>query len=160
MRFKCFAIGLVLVAVAVGMFVVSAQEPGDDDVRGAFLSTRPKTTNANAPARRRRTTHNTNSNSSSNTPKNDNSTTTANANSSRTHNSNSGRGASQAIGLGYTLYMRDANGRGVRVEPGREFHNGDSVRLSLEPNVDGYLYIFDIENDGTPNMIYPDARLD
>ena len=160
MRFKCFAIGLVLVAVAVGMFVVSAQEPGDDDVRGAFLSTRPKTTNANAPARRRRTTHNTNSNSSSNTPKNDNSTTTANANSSRPHNSNSGRGASQAIGLGYTLYMRDANGRGVRVEPAREFHNGDSVRLSLEPNVDGYLYIFDIENDGTPNMIYPDARLD
>src|SRR5213594_217517 len=106
MRFKYFAIGLVLVAVAVGMFVVSAQEPGDDDVRGAFLSTRPKTTNANAPARRRRTTHNTNSNSSSNTPKNDNSTTTANANSSRPHNSNSGRGASQAIGLGYTLYLR------------------------------------------------------
>jgi hypothetical protein len=56
--------------------------------------------------------------------------------------------------------MRDANGRGVRAEPAREFHNGDRVRISLEPNVDGYLYVFHTENDGTPEMIYPDARLD
>ena len=159
MRFKCLAIGLVLVAVAAGMFAVSAQEPGEDDVRGAFLSTRPKTTNANAPARRHRTTRNPNSNLSSNTSKNENSTK-ANTNSSRDRNSNSGRGATQGIGLGYTLYLRDASGRGMRVEPSREFHNGDRVRLSLEPNVDGYLYIFAIENDGPPQMIYPDARLD
>jgi hypothetical protein len=56
--------------------------------------------------------------------------------------------------------MKDTSGRGVRVEPSREFHNGDSVRLSLEPNVDGYVYVFDVENDGAPQMIYPDPRLD
>jgi len=159
MRFKYLAIGFVLAAFAVGMFAVNAQQPGDDDVRGAFLSTRPKTTNANAPTRRHRTKHNTTSSSSSTASKNENSTN-ANPNGSPDRNRNSGRGSTQAIGLGYTLYMRDAGGRGVRVEPSREFHNGDSVRLSLEPNVDGYLYIFDVENDGTPEMIYPDARLD
>ena len=66
----------------------------------------------------------------------------------------------QAIGLGYTLFMRGANGRSVRVEPTREFHNGDGVRISLEPNVDGYLYIFHTEGHGAPEMIYPDPRLD
>jgi hypothetical protein len=56
--------------------------------------------------------------------------------------------------------MRDPNGRSVRVEPAHEFHNGDRVRISLEPNVDGYLYVFHTEGDGPPEMIYPDRRLD
>jgi hypothetical protein len=58
------------------------------------------------------------------------------------------------------LFMRGANGRSVRVEPSREFHAGDRVRIALEPNVDGYLYIFHSEGDGAPEMIYPDSRLD
>src|SRR5260370_4258628 len=56
--------------------------------------------------------------------------------------------------------MRGANGRSVRVEPDHEFHNGDRVRISLEPNVDGYLYVFHTEGQGAPEMIYPDSRLD
>jgi hypothetical protein len=150
---------LAVCAFAFGLFAVSAQQPGDDEVRGAFLSSRPKTTNANAPSRRHRPRH-TNSNSnntSSNTAKNAN-TAATNANTAR--NQNSSKNESQAIGLGYTLFMKDAGGREVRVEPSREFHNGDSVRLALEPNVDGYLYIFDVENEGAPQMIYPDPRLD
>ncbi len=63
------------------------------------------------------------------------------------------------LGLGYTLYMRDANGDAVRVDPARAFHNGDRVRLSLEPNTDSYLYVFHTENNGEPEMIFPDARL-
>jgi len=161
MRFKILFLGLAVGAFAFGLFAVSAQQPGDDEVRGAFLSSRPKTTNANAPSRRHRP-HKTNSNSSntsSNAAKNANTNAAAtNANTSR--NKNSSKNEVQAIGLGYTLFMRDASGRGVRVEPAREFHNGDSVRLALEPNVDGYLYIFDVENDGAPQMIYPDPRLD
>jgi hypothetical protein len=77
-----------------------------------------------------------------------------NRNSSVTHK------LSEAIGLGYTLFMRGPNGRSVRVEPSREFHNGDSVRIALEPNVDGYLYVFHTEGNGEPEMIYPDWRLD
>ena len=64
-----------------------------------------------------------------------------------------------AIGLGYTLYMRAPDGGAVRVDPTREFHAGDRIRLSLESNTDGYLYIFHTENDGTPEMLYPDVRL-
>lgn len=155
-------VGLLAFAVLVsGVLIVNAQQPGDDDVRGAFLSSRPKTTNANAPSRRhrpRRTNSNSN-NTSSNTAKNTNANTAA-TNTNTTRNKNSSKNEPQAIGLGYTLFMKDASGREVRVEPSREFHNGDSVRLALEPNVDGYLYIFDAENESAPQMIYPDPRLD
>ena len=54
MRFKILFLGLVVVAFACGLFAVSAQQPGDDEVRGAFLSSRPKTTNSNALSRRHR----------------------------------------------------------------------------------------------------------
>ena len=64
------------------------------------------------------------------------------------------------IGLGYTLYMRDANGDPVRVDPSREFRAGDRIRISLETNTDGYLYVFHTENNGEPVMIFPDQRLD
>lgn len=65
-----------------------------------------------------------------------------------------------AIGLGYTLYMRDDNGNPMRVDPSREFRAGDRIRLSLETNTDGYLYIFHTENNATPQMLYPDIRLE
>jgi Domain of unknown function (DUF4384) len=149
MRSKSLIILLALMLLSVGFFVVFAQAP-DDEVRGAFLSSRPKTSSANGPSHRHRSR-----------PSNSNNTA-ANANSSyASANVNAGAKVQfQAIGLGYTLFMRDPRGRGVRVEPGREFHNGDSVRISLEPNVDGYIYVFHTENDGGPEMIYPDARLD
>jgi hypothetical protein len=73
---------------------------------------------------------------------------------------NANNAASGPIGLGYTLFMRDPNGRSIRVEPGHEFHNGDRVRISLEPSIDGYLYVFHTEGDGPAEMIYPDPRLD
>jgi hypothetical protein len=160
MRSKSLVMLLAVCALACGLYVVSAQGP-DDEVRGAFLSSRPKTTNSNAPSRRHRPRHpNSNSsNTSSNAAKNTN-TNTAATNTNTSHNQNSSKNESQAIGLGYTLFMKDANGRSVRVEPSREFHNGESVRLALEPNVDGYLYIFDAENESAPQMIYPDPRLD
>jgi Domain of unknown function (DUF4384) len=158
MKSRSLIMLLVIVAFACGLLIVNAQEP-DEDVRGAFLSTRPKTTNQNAP-RRRRSQRNTNSSASSTTAKNANAGSPANPKNYSNQNSSTMNGPVQAIGLGYTLYMRDANGRSVRVEPGREFHNGDRVRISLEPNVDGFLYVFHTEDNGPAEMIYPDARLD
>jgi hypothetical protein len=164
MRSRSFITLLAIVAFACGLFVVSAQEP-DDDVRGAFLSTRPKTTNQNATRRRRPPRNmNGNTNESSSTAKNVNAGMShmGNANNTKLANQNSStvKAPAQAIGLGYTLFMRDSNGRSVRVEPSHEFHSGDRVRISLEPSVDGYLYVFHTEGDGQPEMIYPDARLD
>lgn len=64
-----------------------------------------------------------------------------------------------AIGLGYTLYMKDANGDATRVDPSHVFHSGEAIRLSLEANTDGYLYVFYTENGSGAQMIFPDARL-
>jgi hypothetical protein len=63
------------------------------------------------------------------------------------------------IGLGYTLFMRDEAGGAVRVSPTREFRSGESIRLLVESNTDGYLYVFNAEGDATPQLIFPDARL-
>ena len=56
--------------------------------------------------------------------------------------------------------MRDSNGLAVRVDPDHVFRKADRVRVLLETNTDGYLYIFNTTNDGAPVMIYPDADLD
>ena len=160
MRSRSFIMLLAIAAFACGLFVVSAQEP-DDDVRGAFLSTRPKTTNANA-TRRRRPPRNANVSVTATMNVNAGVSQTTNTNTTKFANQNSSMGnrPGQAIGLGYTLFMRDSSGRRVRVEPDHEFHSGDRVRISLEPSVDGYLYVFHTEGAGQPEMIYPDARLD
>ncbi len=65
-----------------------------------------------------------------------------------------------AIGLGYTLYMKDSQGDAVRVDPSREFVKGDEIRLGLETNTDGYLYIFHTENGHDPQMLFPHPTLD
>ena len=68
--------------------------------------------------------------------------------------------AVQRIGVGLTLFMRDSNGLAVRVDPNHDFHKGDRVRVLLETNVDGHLYIFNTTDGGDPVMIYPDVQLD
>lgn len=65
---------------------------------------------------------------------------------------------SASIGLGYTLYKKSGQSA-VRVEPSYEFSAGDAIKLIIEPNIDGYLYVFHTENDGEPTMLFPDARL-
>jgi len=163
MKSRLFIAPIVLAAFVFGLIIVNAQQ-SDDEVRGVFLSTRPKTTNANASARRRqRPPRNTNTsavkNANQQSANSSSGSVTANANRKFT-NTNSAAPPLAAIGLGYTLFMRDENGRAVRIEPGREFHNGDRIRISLEPNVDGYLYVFHTEGEGQPEMIFPDARLE
>lgn len=63
------------------------------------------------------------------------------------------------LGIGYTLYQRDATGQPLRVSSAKEFRKDDAVRLVIESNATGYLYIFHVENDGAPQMIFPDVRL-
>jgi Domain of unknown function (DUF4384) len=63
------------------------------------------------------------------------------------------------IGLGLTLYQRNERGEAVRVHPTKTFQKDDSVRFVIEPNLDGYLYIFHSEGEGAPAMIFPDHRL-
>lgn len=68
--------------------------------------------------------------------------------------------APAGLGIGYTLFLRGETGEATRVSSGREFRSGESVRLVLETNTDAYLYIFNAENDGAPQLIFPSGKLD
>jgi hypothetical protein len=144
-----------------------SEEPEQENTRGAFLVSRPKTvekpksTPPNSPppprSRRRPTT----------TTKSSPNGTTANSGTIKTGASPVKNGDTskkkpivQKMGLGVTLFMRDANGLAVRVDPTHEFHKGDRVRVLLETNTDGHLYIFNTTDDGPAVMIYPDPQLD
>ncbi|MDX6613137.1 MAG: hypothetical protein QOD75_2323 [Blastocatellia bacterium] len=156
MRFKVIIL-ISMMAVLFGLNMVLAQDPADEEVRGAFLTSREKTTPTSSARSRRRTVRRpapTNTNSSANA------NTNANIKGKDNTNSNSVTPAPEtALALGYTLFIRDANGDPVRVDPAEEFHTGERVRISLEPNVDGYLYVFHVEGDGQPQMIFPDWHL-
>jgi hypothetical protein len=65
----------------------------------------------------------------------------------------------ELIGIGYTFYKSDNSGKPIRVKSDSIFHAGDTLRIVLEPNIDGYLYVFHNEADGKPEMLFPDARL-
>ena|ERR1700730_908241 len=155
MRTKVIFLSLLIALAGFGSMQSSAQQ--DEDVRGAFLTTRPKASgNTEKPGPRSQT--------SRRRPKaiTTNATTANNAApAGSTTNASTPRKASpQRLGLGLTLFMRDSNGLAVRADPSRTFHKGDRVRVLLETNADGYLYVFNTTDGGQPVMIYPDAELD
>ena len=158
MRLSVMVLGLVcLCAVVIGIAAPVVQD--DDDVRGAFITSRPKSSNtggaATAKPSRRRPKSTTPSKSPDKTPVKPGPSKPAPSPSQPSTPVNARR-----LGLGVTLFMRDSNGLAVRVDPEHVFHKGDRVRVLLETNTDGYLYIFNTTNDGAATMIYPDANLD
>lgn len=172
-RFAILAFAALLSAT-VFVRAQTAQDPQDEEgTRGIFMESRAKSSSSSSSGRtssgstgrtsntgRRTTTgagRRTNSGKSATTANNSGS---KNSTTKNTNNESNDADPNEPIGLGYTLYMRASNGDALRVDPEREFTNGDRVRVALESNVSGYLYIFDKTNDGTPEMIYPDARLD
>lgn len=129
----------------------------DDDVRGAFMTSRPKAQakdsgNKSTPTTRPSRRH----------PKPTGPTTSGTSGNSGTSSTGSTptKLNAQRIGLGLTLFMRDSNGLAVRTDPSHDFHKGDHVRFLVETNTDGYLYLFNTTDNGSPLMIYPDAELD
>jgi hypothetical protein len=147
-------------AVVIG---TAASAPQDqDDVRGAFLTSRPKDkapapASTNKPSRRRPKTPPASDpgKAPEKKPNHPTGPTTSNKPSDPVKPVNAAR-----IGLGMTLFTRDSNGLAIRVDPEHVFRKGDRVRVLLETNTDGYLYIFNQTNDGPVMMIYPDKDLD
>lgn len=155
-----FCIVIALAAGGTSWSFPQAQE--DENVRGSFLTSRPKTAEksttsapAATPSRRR--------------PKTTNKGTTAKTGATGTSakgvpttDAGATAKASSAprIGLGLSLFMRDSNSLAVRVDPAHEFRGGDRVRVLLETNADGHVYIFNTTDGGDPVMIYPDPALD
>lgn len=104
--------------------------------------------------------------------KNTNTSTNTNANTNtsapRADDSSGGQPAGEvsaasasAVGLGYTILKVGADGSNTVVDPSAEFTAGDKIRVALETNTDGYLYIFNAENDrAEPQMLHPNAAVD
>jgi hypothetical protein len=153
MRTKVVFLSLLIALASLGSIHVYTQQ--EEDVRGAFLTTRPKASaKTDKPGAASRPSHR--------RPK----SITPNPVVSNSPTPNPGDKATpskvtqQRLGLGMTLFMRDSNGLSVRTDPSRTFHKGDRVRVLLETNADGYLYVFNTTDGGQPIMIYPDAELD
>jgi hypothetical protein len=176
MRYK-ISIPLVAMMLLAGIVTFNTKttaQSQDEETRGAFITSRPTTVSASVggsvggsvgvgtggggttqrrkPRRRPPAAKTT----QRNTTKNTNTTASANVNANASVKAYN----APALGMGYTLYMRDANGEAVRVDPTRSFRTGERVRILLETNTDGYLYIFNTTDNGDPVMIYPDTRLD
>ncbi|HKR12226.1 MAG TPA: DUF4384 domain-containing protein [Pyrinomonadaceae bacterium] len=168
MRFSAILFGLILMCAVIALAVPPPQDEGD--VRGAFITSRPKEKPANSgatarPKRKRPVTPSTPGKTPEKTPvktpgKTPDKTGGPSTGSSKASTPESRPVNTARMGLGLTLFSRDSNGLAVRVDPDRVFRKGDRVRILLETNADGYLYIFNRTNDGPPVMIYPDAELD
>lgn len=162
---------LAVAVIAAGLlsfaFVRAAQEDPNEteEVRGVFVSTRPGGTRARTNTNTRRSGNSRTTNRRA-TNRNTNRRTT-NAGANATVENVTGNSSNDpvspptltSVGLGYTLFRRDATGAAVRVDPSSQFGAGDAIRLTLESNIDGYLYVFHTENDANPQMLFPDARL-
>jgi hypothetical protein len=171
MRLSVMVFGLVCVcALVIGTAAPVVQD--DDDVRGAFLTSRPKDkpassgTTAKPSHRKPKSSGGSSTSGGSGTTGSNNPGPNHPAKPDKTPNK---PGPSvppttpvnaRRIGLGVTLFMRDSNGLAVRVDPNHVFQKGDRVRVLLETNTDGYLYIFNTTDDGPATMIYPHADLD
>jgi hypothetical protein len=161
---------LLLAMVCVGAVVIGTAAPAlqdQDDVRGAFLTSRPKEKAAssdagNKPSRRRPrpTAGNDPGKAPEKKPGGQKSGPTGGPSGSNKPSEPVKPVNMPRIGLGMTLFTRDSNGLAVRVDPEHVFRKGDRVRVLLETNTDGYLYIFNQTNDGPVVMIYPDMDLD
>ena len=152
MKMKAILISFLIALAAVVPAMALAQE---EDVRGAFMTTRPKATGSAS------------GNKSTSSPKPSRRHPKAPApNPSGPKPDAPGGPATPSkvnvprIGLGLTLFMRDSNGLSVRTDPSHEFHKGDHVRVLVETNADGYLYVFNTTDNGKPIMLYPDPELD
>lgn len=152
MRMKAAFLSLMIV---VAGFVPALALGQDEDVRGSFMTTRPKATgtasgNKSTPATKPNRRH-----PKTPAPNPSGSTPGVGKNPATPEKVNLAR-----IGLGLTLFMRDSNGLAVRTDPSHEFREGDHVRVLVESNADGYLYVFNTTDNGKPVMLYPDPELD
>lgn len=66
--------------------------------------------------------------------------------------------AYRPLGLKYTVTQRQPDGAYVEVDPDSAFHSGDKIRLNVESNGAGYLYVAMQGSSGVWRILYPSAE--
>jgi len=59
------------------------------------------------------------------------------------------------LGISYWIDLVDANGKTNRVDPNRTFKSGERIKLIIESNRDGYLYVLNIGSSGNSHILFP-----
>jgi hypothetical protein len=67
--------------------------------------------------------------------------------------------ASVPLGLRYAVLKRDAGGQYQEVDPDTSFRSGDRIRLRVDANTSGYLYIVMQGSSGTWKLLFPSAEV-
>jgi hypothetical protein len=67
--------------------------------------------------------------------------------------------ASVPLGLRYAVLKRDENGQYNEVDPDTSFRSGDRIRLKVDSNTSGYLYVVMRGSSGTWKLLFPSAEV-
>ena len=63
------------------------------------------------------------------------------------------------LGLRYAVLKRDASGQYSEVDPDTNFRSGDRIRLHVDANTSGYLYVVMQGSSGTWKLLFPSAEV-
>ena len=63
------------------------------------------------------------------------------------------------LGLRYAVLKRDPSGQYAEVDPDTNFRSGDRIRLHVDANTSGYLYVVMQGSSGTWKLLFPSAEV-
>src|SRR5262245_44001847 len=64
----------------------------------------------------------------------------------------------QATGMKVTILLAGANSSLTPVDPRRDFSPGEEIKVALESNMRGYVYLVNFGSSGKNSVVFPDAR--
>lgn len=68
--------------------------------------------------------------------------------------------ANVPLGLRYSVMKRDASGKFVEVDQDATFHSGDRIRLNVDTNSEGYLYVVMQGSSGNWRLLFPSPEVE
>jgi Domain of unknown function (DUF4384) len=68
--------------------------------------------------------------------------------------------ANVPLGLRYSVLKREAAGKFVEVDPDATFRSGDRIRLHVDTNAPGYLYVVMQGSSGNWRLLFPSSDVD
>jgi hypothetical protein len=63
------------------------------------------------------------------------------------------------LGLRYAMLKRDASGNYIEVDPDTTFRSGDRIRIQVDANTSGYLYVVTQGSSGNWTLLFPSKEV-